>query len=233
MRFPFRSFSSLAKSQFMSEESTTLSRRHALKWLTGTVAAPMALSAAPGETEPAPPAHVARYTMHDPDYTKPATGPWDRVMTPEELKTTTALADLILPKDALGPAASEVGVPEFINEWISAPYETQREDGEVVRGGLAWLNTESFRRHEKRFDELTLDQQGDIVDDICDLAKAKPDHRIGAAFFAKFRQLCLGGYYTYSSTWKQLGYVGNISLGGPYPGVPQDVIEKYGLQDVA
>ena len=25
--------------------------------------------------------------MHDPDYTKPATGPWDRVMTPEDLKT--------------------------------------------------------------------------------------------------------------------------------------------------
>jgi hypothetical protein len=229
----FPSFRSFAKHFPMPEEPTTLSRRHALKWLTGTVAAPMALSAAPGETEPAPPAHLARYTMHDPDYTKSATGPWDRVMTPEELKTTTALADLLLPKDANGPAASEVGVPEFINEWISAPYDTQREDGEVVRGGLAWLNTESFRRHEKRFDELTLDQQSGIADDICDQAKAKPEHSIGAAFFAKFRQLCLGGYYTHSSTWKQLGYVGNISLGGPYPGVPQDVIEKYGLQDVA
>ncbi|GEP41830.1 gluconate 2-dehydrogenase subunit 3 family protein [Brevifollis gellanilyticus] len=217
----------------MPEDSSALSRRHALKWLTGTVAAPLALGAAPNETEPAPPAYVNRFTMHDPDYTKPLSGPWDKVMTPEELKTTTALADLILPKDANGPAASEVGVPEFINEWISAPYEEQREDGQIVRGGLAWLNTESFRRHEKRFDELSAEQQGGIADDICDAAKAKPEHRVGAAFFALFRQLSLGGYYTHSSTWKHLGYVGNVSMGGPYPGVPKEVIEKYGLQDVA
>lgn len=217
----------------MSEDSSALSRRHALKWLTGTVAAPLALGAAPNETEPAPPAYLNRFTMHDPDYTQPLSGPWEKVMTPEELKTTTALADLILPKDANGPAASEVGVPEFINEWISAPYDDQREDGQIVRGGLAWLNTESFRRHEKRFDELNVEQQGGIADDICDTAKAKPEHRVGAVFFALFRQLCLGGYYTHSSTWKHLGYVGNVSIGGPYPGVPKEVIEKYGLQDVA
>lgn len=217
----------------MPEDTTALSRRHALKWLTGTVAAPLALGAATNETEPAPPAYATRFTMHDPDYSKALTGPWERVMTPEELKTSTALADLILPKDALGPAASEVGVPEFINEWISAPYEEQREESQIVRGGLAWLNTESFRRHEKRFDELTADQQSAIADDICDAAKAKPEHRTGAAFFAQFRQLCLGGYYTHSSTWKQLGYVGNVSIGGPYPGVPPEVIAKYGLQDVA
>ena len=217
----------------MPEDPSSLSRRHALKWLTGTVAAPLALRAATSETEPAPPAYPTRFTMHDPDYSKALSGPWDRVMTAEELKTTAALADLILPKDALGPAASEVGVPEFINEWVSAPYETQRKDGQVVRGGLAWLNTESFRRHEMRFDELTVEQQSGIADDICDAAKARSEHRVGAAFFARFRQLCLGGYYTHSSTWKQLGYVGNVSIGGPYPGVPAEVIAKYGLQDVA
>jgi hypothetical protein len=217
----------------MPEEPAALSRRHALKWLTGTVAAPMALSAAPGETEAAPPAYATRFTMHDPDYTKPGTGPWERLMTPEELKTTSALADLLLPKDKLGPAASTVDVPEFINEWISAPYETQREDAELVRGGLAWLNTESFRRHEKRFEELVLEEQSSLADDICDVAKVRPEHRIGADFFARFRQLCLGGYYTHSSTWQQLGYVGNISIGGAYPGVPPEVIERYGLQDMA
>lgn len=213
--------------------SENLSRRHALKWLAGTVAAPIALKAAPGETEPAPPAYPQRYTLHDPDFSKALPGPWDKLMTEAELKTTTALADLILPKDEHGPAASEVGVPAFLNEWISAPYERQREDGEVVRGGLAWLNTECFKRHAKPFEELTAEQQSAIVDDICGLEKPKPEHRIGSAFFKTFRQLCLGGYYTHSATWKGLGYIGNISLGGPYPGVPQDIIEKYGLQDVA
>lgn len=213
--------------------SSSLSRRNALKWLAGTVAAPVALKAANGETEPAPPAYPTRYSLHDPDFTKPAVAPWEKLMTAEEIKTTTVLADLILPKDENGPAASEVGVPDFLNEWISAPYDKQREDGEVIRGGLAWLNTESFKRATKTFVELSLNEQTGILDDICGAAKPKPEHKTGATFFKLFRQLCLGAYYTHSSTWKHLGYVGNISVGGPYPGVPQDVIEKYGLQDVA
>lgn len=216
----------------MPDESLSLSRRHALKWLTGTAIAPVAL-AAPHETEPAPPAYPTRFSLHDPDFTQSQKGPWERLMTAEELKTTTSLADVILPKDAMGPAASEVGVPDFINEWVSAPYEKQRSDGEVIRGGLAWLNTESFKRHGLSFSELNLSQQSGILDDICEASKAKPEHRVGVVFFKEFRQLCLGGYYTHSATWKHLGYVGNISLGGPYPGVPQEVIEKYGLQDVA
>lgn len=215
----------------MSDKPTPLSRRDALKWLAGSAAVPAI--AAPGETEPAPAALPLRDPIHDPDFTKAAVFPWQKQFTPEELKTTTALADLILPKDANGPAASEVGVTDFINEWCSAHYDEHREVCEVIRGGLAWLNTESFRRFEKRFDEVAAAQQTQIVDDICDEAKAKPEHQTGTRFFTQFRQLCLGGYYTHSATWKHLGYVGNVSIGGPYPGVPQAIIEKLGLQDVA
>lgn len=219
----------------MSDNATPLSRRNALKWLAGTAAAGTAAPtlAATGETEPAPAALPSRDPIHDPDFSKPAVFPWQKQFTPEELKTATALADIILPKDANGPAASEVGVPEFINEWCSAPYEENRDDCEVIRGGLAWLNTESFRRFEMRFDELAAAQETQIVDDICDEEKAKPEHKTGARFFKQFRRLCLGGYYTHSATWKHLGYVGNVSIGGPYPGVPQAIIEKLGLQDVA
>ena len=174
-----------------------------------------------------------RSPIHDPDFSKPVTGAWQRLMTDEELKTTKILADIILPKDEHGPAASDVGVPEFINEWISAPYEEQSEDAEIIRGGIGWLNTESFKRFEKTFDELAQAQQIQIIDDICDASKAKPEHKVGAAFFKKFRKLSLDGYYTHSSTWKQLGYVGNISVAGPYPGVPAEIIKKLGLEDVA
>jgi hypothetical protein len=211
-----------------------MNRRHAIKWLTGSAAgaATAPLIAAPGETEPAPPAYPTRFTFHDPDFSKPMTGPWERLLTEPELATTKAIADIILPKDEHGPAASEIGVHDFINEWISAPYPDQREDCEVIRGGLAWVNTESFRRFEKSFAELTHEQQIAIVDDIANV-EPKPEHAVGAAFFKEFRRLCLGGYYTHSSTWQQLGYVGNVSVAGPYPGVPQEIIEKLGLQDVA
>ena len=212
-----------------------MNRRHALKWLTGSAAGAAAAPAigAPGETEAAPLAWPIRSPVHDPDYSKVVSGTWQRLMTDDELKTTKVLADLILPKDANGPAASEVGTVDFINEWISAPYEPQREDCEVIRGGLGWLNTESFKRFEKHFDELAEAQQCQILDDICDGSKAKPEHKVGAVFFKQFRQLTLDGYYTHSSNWKQLGYVGNVSVAGPYPGVPDDIIKKLGLEDVA
>jgi len=66
----------------------------------------------------------------------------------------------------------------------------------------------------------------------CDDSMAKPEHQTGARFFKKFRQLSLGGYYTHSATWKHLGYVGNLPVAGPYPGPPQELIERLGLQDV-
>jgi hypothetical protein len=218
---------------------SSFSRREALKWLTGSAAGTAAVAhgapAAPAahETEPTPLAYPSRYVLHDPDFSKPYVAPWQNVMTPEELASTKALADIILPKDDLGPAASECGVAEFINEWISAPYEEHHDTCEAIRGGLGWLNTESFRRFQKRFDELEHGQQVRIVDDICDSTKAKPQHKVGASFFKKFRKLAVGGYYTHSSTWKHLGYLGNVTVPGPYPGVPSDIIKKYGLEDVA
>lgn len=218
----------------MSDSANPLSRRSALKWITGAAAGSAAVSkAAPTETEPVPPAYPTRYTLHDPDFTKPYVAPWTKVMTDDELKTTAVLADIILPKDANGPAASEIGLPDFINEWISAPCDEQHEASEIIRGGLAWLHTESFRRFEKGFTELAAAQQIQIVDDICDDKKAKPQHKTGAAFFKKFRQLCLGGYYTHSATWKHLGYIGNVSMGGEFPGTPEEIIKKLGLEDVA
>lgn len=220
----------------MSDQPVPFSRRAALKWLAGTAAASGAASAEAATrlgqaSEHAPVAPPHRSAIYDPDFAKPGV-PFETLLSPAELETTTALADLILPKDELGPAASTLGVPEFINEWISAPWDDHRDACEIIRGGLAWLNTESFRRFEKTFPELTLAQQMQIADAICDPDKAKPEHRAGAAFFKKFRQLCLGGYYTHSATWKQLGYIGNISVAGPYPGVPDDIIKRLGLEDV-
>jgi len=218
----------------MSSERPSLSRRDALKWFAGSAAGTAALPAiaAKNETEPAPAYPIGRSPIFDPDFMKPAVFPWDKLLTPEELKTTATLADLILPNDANGPAATEVGATEFINEWVSAPYPAHTEDRELIRGGLAWLNTESFRRFEKRFDELNIAEQSQIADDICSTSKAKPEHKVGAAFFNRFRSLTLSAYYTHSTNWKQLGYVGNVTMAGAYPGVPDEIIKKLGLEDV-
>src|ERR1700722_15995827 len=59
--------------------------------------------------------------------------PWPRVLTAEEKRIVTVLGDIIVPADEFGPAASAVGVPDFIDEWVSAPYEAQQKDGKIIR----------------------------------------------------------------------------------------------------
>ena len=87
-------------------------------------------------------------------------------MSDEQRRTATALCDVIIPADATSPAASAVGVPDFIDEWISAPYPAQQRDRTVILQGLAWLDAESQRRFQQRFDQLDAAARARIADDI-------------------------------------------------------------------
>ena len=154
--------------------------------------------------------------------------PWDRVLTEAEMRVVTTLADIIIPADEKSPAASAVGVPDFINEWVSAPYPQQVADRTQVRDGLAWINQEAQKRFGKEFPELSEEQHHTICDEICSSAKAKPEHKKAAAFFSKFRNLVAGGFYSTPEGWRDLGYVGNVPL-VEFPGPPPEVLKHLGL----
>ena len=62
-------------------------------------------------------------------------GPWPLTLGPAARLTTAALCDLIIPADAVSPSASAVGVVDFIDEWISAPYPQQRADRALILRG--------------------------------------------------------------------------------------------------
>lgn len=155
--------------------------------------------------------------------------PWDRVLTEAEMKTVTALCDVIIPADDKSPAASALGVPDFINEWVSAPYAQQVADREQVRKGLAWLEAEATKRFQAAFSALDEKQQQAICDDLCFVPKAKPEHREAAEFFAKMRNLAAGGFYTTPEGWKDLGYIGNVAM-AEFPGPPPEVLAHLGLR---
>jgi hypothetical protein len=163
----------------------------------------------------------------DPDLRKKII-PWEKVLTDEELKTVTALCDLIIPADEKSPAASAVGVPDFINEWVSAPYAEQQEDNKTVREGLAWLEKEAMSRFKKSFPELSEEQMRTICDPICSVSAAAENLKTQAHFFDKFRDLTAGGFYTTEEGWKDLGYVGNMAL-AQFPGPPPEVLKHMGL----
>jgi hypothetical protein len=152
--------------------------------------------------------------------------PWARVLTAEEKRIVTQLGDLIIPKDEFGPAASEVGVPDFIDEWVSAPYEQQQHDGKIIREGLAWIDDEARKRFQKGFADCAPADQTAILDDI---VKEKTEaHQKGFDFFRTFRDKVTGGYYTTPEGWKAIGYVGNTPM-AEFPGPPPEVLKHLGL----
>lgn len=166
----------------------------------------------------------------DPDFNNKVI-PWEKPLVESELATLGVLVDLILPADEESPAPSAIGVPDFINEWIGAPYPENRDDGLMIRSGVSWMNNHAWQLHGKSFIELTSEQQASILDSICDAETAKSELYVGARFFKKLRTLALNGYYTHPATWKSLGYVGNLPIAGPYPGVPEEVINLLGLDE--
>lgn len=162
----------------------------------------------------------------DPDLLKKEI-PWPALMDEAEVRAATALADLILPADVYGPAASEVGVVDFLNEWISAPYETSVKDRPVIRDGLKWLDGAAKERGGKVFAELGVDEQAGLVDGIFE--PESEARRGGHAFFQLFKSRCAAGYFTTREGWKALGYVGNTPMGGDWPEPPEEALRHAGL----
>jgi hypothetical protein len=157
-----------------------------------------------------------------------AGGPWPLTLTGAARETAKALCDLIIPADDVSPSASSVGVVDFIDEWISAPYPQQRGDRPIVLNGLLWIEAESQKRFQKPFASLGDAQRAQIADDICSPAKAKPEFAEAAKFFSKFRDLTAGGFYTTPVGMKDIGYTGNVPL-AKFEGPPLAALKKAGL----
>ncbi len=140
-----------------------------------------------------------------------------------EMATIAVLSDIIIPKDDVSGSATEAGVPAFI-EFI---VKDKPEFKTPMRGGLKWLDLESYKRFEKAFKDCNNKQQIEIVDDIAYPEKAKPEMKQGVAFFNLMRNLTSTGFYTSQIGVKDLGYAGNSP--NQWNGVPDDVLKQYNL----
>lgn len=209
-------------------DRNTIARRQVLKVLGAAASTPLLACNDTGTPAAAPSTEsLAAGTPSDPDLINP-TVPWEPILTAEEMRTVSVLCDIIIPADDRSPSASEVGVPAFINEWVSAPFRSQQEDLVVIRGGLVWLDTEAGERFEARFIELTPDQQHAICDDIKYTKTASPEYAGGAAFFRLFRNLTATGFYTTREGMADLQYIGNQAL-PRFDGPPAEVLRYLGL----
>jgi hypothetical protein len=207
-----------------------IERRAAIKWMLAAASASLLDSAALAQAASGVGGIAAEGYGTDPDLLKTYQPGelWPLTLTAAQRATVAALCDTIIPVDSRGPAASAVGVPAFLDEWISAPYPGHGDDRTLILEGIAWLNAEAQKRFGQDYVNLIVRQKNAICDDLCHEPKAKPEFRRAARFFARFRDLTAGGYYTTPEGMKDIGYVGNVPL-ATFDGPPPEVLKKLGL----
>jgi hypothetical protein len=216
-----------------------MDRRQALKVMAIAAAGPTLAACAPGEertdaTAPGPVGNPrAAGTSWDPDLVAPVV-PWERTLTEDELASLAVLCDVILPADDRSPSASAVGAHDFIDEWVSAPFDGNVRDLVVIRGGVIWLDRESNARFGSgaapvRFRDLSEEQRTAICDDICYEPNAPAGYEAAARFFDRVRYLTSTAFWTTTEGMQDLEYIGNIPLGQWDP-PPPEVLRHIGLQ---
>jgi hypothetical protein len=215
----------------MPSDTPRLDRRAAIKWMLAagasmTISQRQLLGATPEQAAAPATKGYGTDPLLNKDY---APGEfWPLTMTAHQRETAAALCALIIPAEDGVPSAADLKVHDFIDEWISSPYQDQKGDREIVLAGLAWIDDEAQRRFGRKFVALNQSQKEAIADDICHAPDAKPELKEGARFFAKFRDLTAGGFYTTPEGMKDVGYVGNMPL-IEFKGPPPEVLAKLGI----
>ena len=206
-----------------------MDRRTSLKWMLSAAALPLVhLTGCSSEPPPKLPSGVGYGT--DPDLLK-VYGPgsvWPLTLDERQRRIATALCDLIVPADADGPGAVAAGVVAFINEWVSAPYPQQAADRKLILSGFDWLDEQAEQRFSRGFGESSVSQRSAICDDICYQPSTRADFEQAAEFFARYRDLTIGGFCTSPQGRQYLGYVGNVPLAS-FEGPPPEVLKLVGV----
>jgi hypothetical protein len=210
-----------------------MDRRTTIKWMLAASAAWPAWRTAGGEPRHGtvlrrPPAAPGYGT--DPDLVTPHKRGefWPLTLSAAQRQLAAVLSDLIIPADEHSPSASSVGVVDFIDEWVSAPYPTQQHDRPIVLAGFAWLDAEAERGPGEGFTQLDAAGQAAICDSICDATRAAPERREAANFFALYRDLTAAAFYSSPAGRKDLGYIGNVPLTS-FDGAPPELLRKLNL----
>lgn len=203
-----------------------LDRRTAIQWIVAASAALQAPSVSFAAA--ATPVSAVGYGK-DADLLKAyqAGDLWPLTLTAEQRKLATVLCDLMIPAEGDAPGAAALGVVDFIDEWISAPYPDGQRDRTMILEGFAWLDQQARSRFGKQFATIDPTQRASICDP---LTETRPPSALtqAAAFFFRYRDLTAIGFYTTPIGTADLGYRGNVPL-ATYDGPPAEVLARLKL----
>lgn len=195
-------------------------RRDILKLMT-TMPAAALVSVAPFASEVAKAAPQQTPAQNGPGKKHP------KALNPHEWRTIRILSDLIIPADARSGSATQVGVPEFIDNWLNLKRGNLLDE---IRGALTWLDMQSNRAFQYDFADCSAARQKQILDRIAYPEKAAPEDSSAVAFFNTLRDLVVSGFFTSQAGIQDLPYVGNEPQ-EKWNGCPDPVLARLGLAE--
>ena len=145
-----------------------LDRRTVIQWVLAASAASRAPSIAFADDTGRASVPSAKGYGKDPNLIKTyAPGDlWPLTLSAAQRKQAAVLTDLIIPPEGDQPAPSALGVVEFIDEWISAPYPDNARDRPVILDGLAWIDETARSKFKKDFVNISTQQREAICDEL-------------------------------------------------------------------
>ncbi len=207
-------------------------RRTTLKWLLAGLGATPALAAcSPSQTSTGPdlllgvpkPISGTQYGA-DPDLMNPVT-PWDLTMTPAQKDLVSALVDLVVPSMDNAPSGSALGLQDFVDEWVSSPYEQTQADREKLFALFEWLERDVRSAGGASFASAPEAQQTSALDQIAWSDRVADGLEPHAAAFDRFRNLVVSAYFASEPGSAWLGYIGNQPSMGDYAGPTAEALE--------
>jgi hypothetical protein len=152
----------------------------------------------------------------DPNLLEPST-PWPLILSTRQKAVLNLIGDTVLPREGEDPGAGELKIADFIDEWVSAPYEGQAWDRQQVANLLAWLDLHGRSLSGKDFLDSGRPVQDLIITEL--MRDPVPQHLFDASqAFHRLRGLIVGGYCTTPEGKAALGYQGNTPVIGEWPG---------------
>lgn len=209
-------------------------RRTTLKWLLLGVGVTPAIAAC-GQGAPADPAALepllgtprpitgTPYGV-DPDMLDPQVT-WERTMTGPQLQLVAALCDVVLPASDELPSGSALGVPDFVDEWVSSPYEMTQGARTGCFALFEWLEGEARGLGAASFAAASLEQQKSLLDRIAWSDRVEPGLQDQASAFDTFRNLSVSAYFSSAEGSEWLGYIGNRPATGDYAGPTEAALD--------
>lgn len=207
-------------------------RRTTLKWMLAGIGTAPLVAACGGADGPSAnatllgdPAPISGTPYGaDPDLLDPRVT-WTRTMTSAQLSLVAALCDVVMPAADDRPAASALGVPDFVDEWVSSPYEQTQDDRAACFELFEWLEAEARARGAASFADADPDLHTALLDRIAWRDSVESGLEAKADGFARFRALAVSAYFASEQGSAWLGYIGNQPAMGDYAGPTQEALD--------